>query len=120
MALSLVTSAISARALQTAFTAADFSITIQPEQASVQPGELMVFDGIIYNLSSQAATFGQNLSLFGVSSSPAIDGNNLFGSSYISNVGFPIYLSGTVAPGGDLQFPFMTGDLCKRSFELLI
>jgi PEP-CTERM motif len=98
-----------AQATLTPFTAADFSLIIQPERPTVQPGQLIIFDGILHNLSSQSATFGGNISLFGLSSSPEINGANLFSSPYLSSFSFPFSLSyQTIAPGGNLQFQFMT------------
>ena len=95
--------------IQTPFTASDFSLIIQPETPTVQPGHGVTFDGILYNLSAQPANFGANILLYGASSSPEIDGNNLFGSPYISSISFNFFPPGqTIDPGGHVQFQFMT------------
>ena len=107
MAFSLAGSFLCARA-QIPFTASDFSLTIQPEHSSVQPGQLIIFDGILDNLSSQSAIFGGNISLWGFSFSPEINGDNLFSSPYISSISFPFSFNQTIVPGGNLQFQFMT------------
>ena len=109
LGFSLAAAYTSAGASAVYFTASDFSVVILPEQASVQPGQIIYFDAILYNHSSQPANFSYsgNIKLVGVSCSPEIDGNNLLYSPYISSVTFTIALYQTIAPGGQLQVPFM-------------
>ena len=54
-----------AQAAETPFAASDFLFQVEAQRTTFGPGDVVVFDGILTNLSSAAADFEVNLALVG-------------------------------------------------------
>jgi len=83
----------------------EFAITTEP---TFNPGDKVVFDGILTNVSSQTAVFGGNIAGAGTSFDFFIGGVQGLISPYFEGVGglsFPTNQS--LAPGASVQFPFI-------------
>jgi hypothetical protein len=68
---------------------------------------VVIFDGILSNLSSQTADFEGNIALAGASTEPEIDGQFVLLFPYIESFHAELFPDQSIAPGGSLRFPFL-------------
>ncbi|HEX2473350.1 MAG TPA: PEP-CTERM sorting domain-containing protein [Lacipirellulaceae bacterium] len=92
---------------ETQFTAADFMFRVEEERTTFRPGDVVVFDGILTNLSSVAAEFTVNLALVGASHGPEIDGAFVLTFPFIEGYQTGSFRHELLPPGGSLRFPFL-------------
>jgi hypothetical protein len=92
------------------FVAEDFSVQIESQQQSFRPGEVVVFDAILTNLSSQVADFGTNVALTGVSSGTEIDGVFVLAYPFIEGYEVHGFSNQPILPGGSIRFPLLFVD----------
>jgi hypothetical protein len=88
-----------------AFVASDFQFVIMTKP-TFRPGEVVIFDGILTNVSSQTAVFGGNIADAGDSFDFFIGGVQGPASPYFEGVSGSFFPNQTIAPGASVEFPF--------------
>ena len=89
------------------FVAPDFLLSVEAEQRFFRPGDVVIFDGILTNRSSQAANFGVNIALAGASTGPEINGQFVLLFPFIEGFHAELFPNQSLPPGGNLRFPFL-------------
>ena len=92
------------------FAADDFLVQIEAQPSLYRPGDLVVFDAILTNLSSQVADFGGNVALSGISSGSEIDGLFVLVYPFIESYNVQAFGNQAIGPGGSLRFPMLLID----------
>jgi hypothetical protein len=92
------------------FVASDFLLSVEAEKQFFQPGDVVIFDGILSNLSSQIANFGVNVALAGASTGPKINGMFVLLFPFIEGFDAQLFPDQTIPPGGNLRFSFLSID----------
>jgi hypothetical protein len=95
---------------ETPFAPSDFLFQIEAQRTTFRPGEVVVFDGILTNLSSVTAEFDVDLALVGSSWGPEIDGVFVLAYPFIEGVQTASFRNERLLPGGKLRFPFLSID----------
>ncbi|MEX2316132.1 MAG: hypothetical protein WD669_03205 [Pirellulales bacterium] len=91
------------------FVAADFQI-VTTTNPTFRPGEIVIIDGKLTNLSSQVAVFGGNIEIAGASFEFLINGAPGFTSPYFEGLDVDVFPNQNIAPGASVQFPFLSID----------
>jgi hypothetical protein len=91
------------------FVASDFEFVITTEP-TFKPGDNVVFDGILTNVSSQTAVFGGNIAGAGASFFFFIGGVPGPASPYFEGISGGPIPNQSIAPGASVQFPFVLID----------
>jgi len=91
------------------FVASDFEFAITTEP-TFEPGDNVVFDGILTNVSSQTAVFGGNVTEAGASFFFFIGGVSGSASPYFEGISAPPFPNQSIAPGARFEFPFILID----------
>lgn len=91
------------------FVASDFEFVITTEP-TFKPGDNVVFEGILSNVSSQTAVFGGNIAEAGASYFFFIGGVQSPASPYFEGISAPPFPNQSIAPGASVQFPFILID----------
>jgi hypothetical protein len=71
------------------------------------PGDVVVFDGILKNLSPVTADFDTNVALVGISFGPEIDGASVLTFPFIEGLQTGSFRNEHLSPGGSLRFPLI-------------
>lgn len=75
-------------------------------QPTFTPGDVVVFDGIITNVSSQTAVFGTDTFIGGASNNITVGGLNFYGTPYIDGLTAYWFHDQVLPPGGSIQWHF--------------
>ena len=93
-----------------AFIASDFSFIVEAQKQFVNPGDVVIFDGILTNLTSNAADFGANIALAGASTEAQVDGQFVLLFPFIEGFDVQLFPDQSILPGEFLRFPFIFVD----------
>jgi len=94
-----------------AFIASDFEFAIAiATEPTFKPGDNVVFQGILTNISSQTAVFGGNIAEAGASFFFFIGGVAGPASPYFEGIAAPPFPNQSIAAGASFQFPFILID----------
>jgi hypothetical protein len=74
------------------------------------PGDVVVFDGVITNLSSQTAVFGVNTFIGGASFNLTVGGENFYGTPYVDSISANWFDDQPMLPGQAIRWPFLFVD----------
>jgi len=92
------------------FVAADFSLQVAAPSATFRPGDVVVLDGILTNLSTQVAGFGTDVALVGASTGPEINGTFVLVFPFIESYEVHVFPDQEIQPGDNVRFPFLFVD----------
>ena len=108
VALFLMAVMLGSQEARASFMASDFSFSVEAEHEFFSPGDVVIFDGILSNNSSESAQFGINIANAGASTGPEIAGQFVLTFPFIEGYDVQLYPSQLViAPGNAFRFPFM-------------
>jgi hypothetical protein len=80
---------------------------VEAERTTFRPGDVVVFDGVLTNLSLNAAEFELNLALVGISFGPEIDGASVLAFPFIEGLQTGSFRNEHLSPGDRLRFPLI-------------
>jgi hypothetical protein len=96
-----------ARGAEPPFAASDFEFRVEAQRTTFTPGEVVVFDGILTNVSPATADFEINVALVGISFGPEIDGAPALTFPFIEGLQTGSFRNEHLPPGGSLRFPLI-------------
>jgi hypothetical protein len=91
------------------FIASDFELVLTTAP-TFKPGDTVIVDGILTNVSSQTAVLGGNIAEAGASFFFFIGGVEGLTSPYFEGVSGSFFPNQSIAPGGSIQFAFILVD----------